>query len=569
MTITSLSAETLDSHILTLIDKLDHVQGELSPPPARLPMHVEVRRLEFWRAIIAECMATFFFVFLICAANVPWSTHTVWAAQSLFAGAFTAGLAAAALTQCFWRVSGAHMNPAVTLAHAATRKVSPLRCLLYITAQCGGAIAGAALLYGSSTTSLQGSLGVTVVTPPLTAWQGFGVEFVLTFILVFVVFSVSEPSRRPLGNSAVVIGFTYLAVSLAGIRCTGASVNPARSLGPAFVMNIWKDHWVYWFSPLTAAVVASYVHEYIFNPNRRYRLKDTMDTESLGGQSDDEVFEEDRPKLSSADYNTLRSQSYAIYGAGSKPSPAGGARSVFSVPAYRGVHRAESVYGGTKSLYACSPPPSRAHLARSQSVYTKDRRCAQEGGRAGITAAQSVYPRIGGGGGLAQTESMYATRSCARQEPTYADRRAAAAEQAEAHKPLYSTKEDALSYSTATTQFTASSRADDYGHYPAVSRHDDYAVYGKQPELYSKPQYPSYQSAAAENAHNQRSAAGRSHGSAPGAGGLPSYGAYSGRSGPPPPPPPPRNGDMMSPRSVAGSETTSGLTTPNSVSSYR
>ena len=58
------------------------------------------------------------------------------------------------------------------------------------------------------------------MTPPLTAWQGFGVEFVLTFILVFVVFSVSEPSRRPLGNSAVIIGFTYLAVSLAGVSQT-------------------------------------------------------------------------------------------------------------------------------------------------------------------------------------------------------------------------------------------------------------------------------------------------------------------------------------------------------------
>ena len=87
--------------------------------------------------------------------------------------------------------------------------------------------------------------------------------------------------------------------------------------------------------------------------------------ESIGAQSDDEVFEEDRPKLSAADYNTLRSQNYATYGPESKLSPAGGARSVFSVPAYRGgVHRAESVYGGTKSLYACSPPPSRAHLAR-------------------------------------------------------------------------------------------------------------------------------------------------------------------------------------------------------------
>ncbi|CAN7982631.1 unnamed protein product, partial [Ixodes pacificus] len=90
----------------------------------------------------------------------------------------------------------------------------------------------------------QSSLGSSRPHEALGAWQAFGVEFVLSFLLASTVFASRDPSRSHLGGDAVVIGFAYLACTLAGLPATGASMNPARSLGPAFVMNKWIDHWV-------------------------------------------------------------------------------------------------------------------------------------------------------------------------------------------------------------------------------------------------------------------------------------------------------------------------------------
>ncbi|KAH8021219.1 hypothetical protein HPB51_013320 [Rhipicephalus microplus] len=91
----------------------------------------------------------------------------------------------------------------------------------------------------------QSSLGSNRPHEALGAWQAFGVEFVLSFLLSSTVFATRDPHRSHLsaGSDAVVIGFAYLACTLAGLPATGASMNPARSLGPAFVMNKWVDHW--------------------------------------------------------------------------------------------------------------------------------------------------------------------------------------------------------------------------------------------------------------------------------------------------------------------------------------
>ncbi|KAH9381326.1 hypothetical protein HPB48_011754 [Haemaphysalis longicornis] len=147
-----LTAVSLESLLLQMLDRLD------SPPTSRRRRRrqrggdggrcspgAEIRTLELWRAVIGECLATFFYVFLVCGAHVSWPGY---AEPSVLAISLATGATAAAVVQCYARVSGAHMNPAVTLAAFATRRVSPLRALLYVTAQCGGGIAGAALLYG-------------------------------------------------------------------------------------------------------------------------------------------------------------------------------------------------------------------------------------------------------------------------------------------------------------------------------------------------------------------------------------------------------------------------------------
>ncbi|KAH8022507.1 hypothetical protein HPB51_025070 [Rhipicephalus microplus] len=147
-----LTAASLESLLLQMLDKLDSPssasgrhRGRQRGGGGRFSLRAEIRTLDLWRAVVGECLATFFYVFLVCGAHVSWPGY---AEPSVLAISLATGAAAAAVVQCYARVSGAHMNPAVTLAAFATRKVSSLRALLYVTAQCGGGIAGAALLYG-------------------------------------------------------------------------------------------------------------------------------------------------------------------------------------------------------------------------------------------------------------------------------------------------------------------------------------------------------------------------------------------------------------------------------------
>ena len=145
------------------------------------------RTLEFWRAIIAECIATFFYVSMICSAHSATSDQDSAAAVQVFTAVGT-GLAMATLHHAFAPVSGGHLNPAVTAAAVVTKRVSLLRAALYVCAQCGGAIAGAALVYGIYGARDQFES---------VAVSSFGLEFILTFIVVFVFFSVSSPPFRP------------------------------------------------------------------------------------------------------------------------------------------------------------------------------------------------------------------------------------------------------------------------------------------------------------------------------------------------------------------------------------
>ncbi|KNC31445.1 Neurogenic protein big brain, partial [Lucilia cuprina] len=146
----------IDVHIVTLFERLEAMRKDTqcnalnnrlsSTLQPKRSMQAEIRTLEFWRSIISECLASFFYVFIVCGAaagaGVGASVSSV-----LLATALASGLAMGTLTQCFLHISGAHINPAVTLASCVIRNISPMRACMYITAQCGGGIAGAALLY--------------------------------------------------------------------------------------------------------------------------------------------------------------------------------------------------------------------------------------------------------------------------------------------------------------------------------------------------------------------------------------------------------------------------------------
>lgn len=110
-------------------------------------MDTEVRSIEFWRAVISECIASFFYTFFVCFSTL-WTKEEDRDDCSILYISVTAGLCMMMLLQCFGHVSGGHFNPAVTLPMVCTGKITILRGICYVISQCGGAIAGAAALYG-------------------------------------------------------------------------------------------------------------------------------------------------------------------------------------------------------------------------------------------------------------------------------------------------------------------------------------------------------------------------------------------------------------------------------------
>ncbi|XP_030759041.1 aquaporin AQPAe.a isoform X3 [Sitophilus oryzae] len=210
-----------------------------------------------WKALVAEFLGTFILVAVGCGSCIG-SPTTVQIA-------LTFGLTVAALVQAIGHVSGCHINPAVSVSLFVTGDIKLLKMLLYIVAQCIGAVTGAAFLQFLLPEKLVGSLGITNVNADLNACQGFLFEALLTFLLVFVIHGVCDGRRKDItGSVPLAIGLTITAVHLSGIQFTGSSVNPARSLGPAVVMNLWENHWVYWAGPILGGVLAGLIYRFIF-----------------------------------------------------------------------------------------------------------------------------------------------------------------------------------------------------------------------------------------------------------------------------------------------------------------
>ena len=206
------------------------------------------------RRHMAEFIGSFFLVFFIAGIQMSSSFSDRSPVNNVDKG-LVAGFILTGLIYSFGKVSGAHFNPCVTAAFALRGAFGFIRTITYIITQFAGVVVAAAILHG-----LFGGVdgvGTTVPAPNLPNRNAFGVEILITFILITVILTTAENAQILGPTSALAVGSTFGALELFAWNFTGASANPWRTIGPTLISNYgWSTYWVYIIGPIVGTLLA-------------------------------------------------------------------------------------------------------------------------------------------------------------------------------------------------------------------------------------------------------------------------------------------------------------------------
>jgi glycerol uptake facilitator protein len=224
------------------------------------------------RRLLAEVVGTALLV-LFGAGSVV-AALTAGRGQLPYAGlgfvSLAFGLVIAVVIYAFGPVSGAHLNPSVTLSLAITRRFPWAEVGPYILAQLVGAFVGALLIvaaFGRSAVDL--GVGSTSLAPGVSYWQGIVAEVIGTFLLMFAVMALAVDARAPLGWAGLMIGLAIATAILLIGPVTGGALNPARAFGPYLVLTVfggtvsWSQYPVFVIGPIIGAVCAALLYDFI------------------------------------------------------------------------------------------------------------------------------------------------------------------------------------------------------------------------------------------------------------------------------------------------------------------
>jgi MIP family channel proteins len=216
---------------------------------------------------VAELIGTFILIYTGCAVAVAAILQRPTAGPGIYdslAVALAFGLALVVIVAAIGHVSGAHVNPAITLlALAGTKKFSWQYVPVYLLAQLVGAALGAIavwITYGGAARELA-ALGATFPTDGVGDLRALMVEILVTFVLVFVVISVATDERAPAGVAPLAVGFALACGVLIAGPITGGSLNPARTLGPMILAGQFTAVWVYIVGPIIGGVLAALAYD--------------------------------------------------------------------------------------------------------------------------------------------------------------------------------------------------------------------------------------------------------------------------------------------------------------------
>lgn len=230
--------------------------------------------MSLMKKVIAECLGTFVLVF--CACGVAATTGCI-SGGDLVATALAFGLVIVAMAYSIGRISGCHINPAVSLGCLLTKRMNVKEFSAYVLAQVLGGFIGGIAIFGIAKMAgldlLGNACNGVIGGGSLTAGNVIGTlltEIILTFIFVYVILNVTDEKAGNAKIAGLIIGLTLVLVHLIGIRLTGTSVNPARSIATAISSAIFEKDttalsqvWMFIVAPLAGGALSALVYNFL------------------------------------------------------------------------------------------------------------------------------------------------------------------------------------------------------------------------------------------------------------------------------------------------------------------
>jgi len=245
-------------------------QQQTQPPQEELVVQETLRGL--LRPAAAEFIGSILFVFIACGSAMTTVGFQI-KGNAAIGIALTFGFTIFVLAYSIGHISGGHLNFAVTFTFLLLRKISILKCVLYFLAQFLGGLVGIGLLKLITPLSWWNScFAANVIQGDLTVAHAFVAEFILTFLLMWVVMAACDSNKSNQTLVPLAIGMTVFVAHMIALPITGCSINPTRTFASAAAANgldqcpnAFANHWVFWFGPILGASAAGFVYEYCFH----------------------------------------------------------------------------------------------------------------------------------------------------------------------------------------------------------------------------------------------------------------------------------------------------------------
>jgi MIP family channel proteins len=214
------------------------------------------------RNFLAELVGTFTLVFI--GGGAIMMAQQTNSSAGLISVAMAHGIALGIMVSATMQVSGGQLNPAITIGLVLTRRLTPTRGAVHVAAQLVGATLAAWTLKSTFPAALVQAtrIGGQSAALDVTTAHAIILEAIATFFLMFVIYGTAVTGKAP-RLAGLAVGLTIAADIMAIGPLTGASMNPARSFGPALISGVWEGHMIYWIGPIVGAAVAALLWEHV------------------------------------------------------------------------------------------------------------------------------------------------------------------------------------------------------------------------------------------------------------------------------------------------------------------